>query len=170
MTCRAGRGSGQAGRTGFDVHEVPPAASVRRGGSCSEQSRGLRRVGRLEAMRRPPSRLAVILALTSLAACTTVHIHNSDGSLSTSQGFGILSVAIPRNPSGLLVDARGVGLLRIGDSLSLGYVEQKMAFLTDECRVVFWIESAEQAEAVTRLVGNVDAMCMVGPGSTDKPQ
>jgi len=113
----------------------------------------------------------VILALTPLAACTTVHIHNGDGSISTSQGFGILSVAIPVNQPGLLIDARGVGLLSMGDSLSLGYTEQKMALLTDACRVVFWIDSTEQAEAVTRLIGSrgsLDAMCMVGPGSLEE--
>lgn len=112
-----------------------------------------------------------MLALTLLAARTTVHIHHRDGSINTSQGFGIFSVAIPANQAGLLIDARGFGLLSMGDSLSLGYAEQKMALLTDACRVVFWIESTEQAEAVTRLVGgrgSVDAMCTVGPGSLDK--
>ena len=106
--------------------------------------------------------LVMILSLTSLAACTTVHIHNGDGSISTTHGFGVLSVAIPSTQSGLLIDARGFGLLSMGNSLSLGYVEQKVALLTDSCRVVFWIDNAEQAAAVTRLLGSLDGICTVG--------
>lgn len=54
----------------------------------------------------------MILSLTSLAACTTVHIHHSDGSIGTCNGFGMLSVAIPSNPPRLLIAARGFGLLK----------------------------------------------------------
>jgi len=109
--------------------------------------------------------ILMFLSLALVTACTTVHIHNSDGSISTSNGFGMLSVAIPSNQPELLIEARGFGLLSMGDSLTLGYAEQKMALLTDSCRVVFWIDNSQQVEAVTRLLGSLDGICTVGDGS-----
>lgn len=105
--------------------------------------------------------IIIFSAALCVCGCTSVHVHHKDGSINTTRGFGIINVSMSEKNSGYIIDAKGVGLVKIGSNLTLGYTKQKIAALDNSCRVIFWLEDVAQTEKVVGLLKNIGDSCIV---------
>jgi len=104
---------------------------------------------------------AAIALSSTLLGCASIHIHNKDGAVKTTQGFGIVDISIPDGNPDVLVDAKGVGIIKIGSNFTIGYTQQKLAALSASCKVVFWIEDSAQSEKVVELLKSIGDSCIL---------
>jgi len=102
----------------------------------------------------------VLWLAISLTACSSVHIHRLDGSVDVSQGFGVVNIVTPENMP-LVVNVDGVGVHLLSDSFFLGYSRVSAAYLDESCRVVFWIDSTEQAKNIATLLSDIKDSCFI---------
>ncbi|MCF6355596.1 MAG: hypothetical protein L3J26_10945 [Candidatus Polarisedimenticolaceae bacterium] len=104
---------------------------------------------------------ALLIAFLAMQGCTSVHIYEQAGGVRTEQGFGVLNISFPEEQSGSITETEGLGITRIGNSMTIGYLKQKTALLDESCRVVFWIENEAQSQEIVELLDRVEGGCIV---------
>ncbi|GEM_PF-6152079 len=106
-------------------------------------------------------KFAILTVFLVVQGCTSVHIYEQEGGVRTEQGIGVLNISFPEKQSGLMIETEGLGITRIGNSMTIGYLKQKTALLDESCRIVFWIEDEAQAQEIIKLLDTVDGGCVI---------
>lgn len=101
---------------------------------------------------------SLIAAGASSAACTQVHVHESDGKTRIEQRFGIVSIERGTPQQAMLVYIEGIGLSRIQNDLTLGWHRADFAVLPHDCHLIVWARSESQVRAaIDALQGGAGA-------------
>ena len=105
--------------------------------------------------------LGVSGAILPLVGCTTVRIESTvdPAVVRMERHWGVLAVDLPDAASSYVAEVRSFGFSRSPFGWTAGYARQNWAALDDECRVVVWVLTREDLEAVRQLASNSAGLC-----------
>lgn len=100
-------------------------------------------------------------AIVALVGCTTIRIESTvdPASVRMERHWGVLAVDLGGARSPYVADVSSFGLLRSPFGWTAGYARQNWAALDDECRVVVWVFTRDDLEAVRQLASNNAGLC-----------
>ena len=74
---------------------------------------------------------------------------------------GFLSLDLPPDANGHLLEAEGFGLLQTPEAFIAGYHSVSLLTISDSCHVILWIESEEQLKLLDELLRDHKDICAV---------
>ncbi|WP_422021652.1 hypothetical protein [Pyruvatibacter mobilis] len=102
----------------------------------------------------------LVVAAHMAASCTTVTIHDSAGGTRVSSHFGIVDIAPAAEGQGRVVEVESIGMAFAEKDFVLGYHAASYAQLpTDDCRVIAWIENADDLAALEQQAADLPGIC-----------
>ena len=117
--------------------------------------------GALRCCSRGPHAAALVtsaLALLACTACTTVRIVDATGSTIVKRSFGIARIMIaPSSRAVVSADVVAFGYVSTPLGVAVGFEKGSVLMADQNCRVVFFIRSTEQAQFVRNALRNIAA-------------
>ena len=105
------------------------------------------------------SMLVVLLGHT--AACTTVTIIEKSGHVKVERALGFVSIKLSPGAEALLSELSVLGFVATPLGISIGYAHERLAVLSDSCKIVIWLNNKEQLNNFHRLFSESDELCPV---------
>jgi hypothetical protein len=105
-----------------------------------------------------------LIGLLLLTACTTVHVHNTDGKVDVSSHFGIVYINVQPGEHVVIIDTRALGLSRAARTFNVGYLGEKIVLAEDDCRLILFEPKTEQVEKLVEMLKGQDSLCILGKG------
>jgi hypothetical protein len=90
-----------------------------------------------------------------------VEIHSADGQVRIERHLGFVSIELPPEIASRVVHLKGVGLVSIGFATTLGYADTTLVTLGTECRLLVWIDNAQQIDQLHSVLPDTGNLCVV---------
>lgn len=107
--------------------------------------------------------LALLALITLQSACTVITIHDSEGFTRIERKIGIAHITLAPTVAAAVSEVRSFGLVSGPMGVQAGLAWNRIAAASESCRVILWIEDAEQLDERTwRQINEAKNVCTVG--------
>ena len=107
--------------------------------------------------------LSALCMVVWLGACTRIVIQDPGDAVRVTDHFGFAAITFAEAEQPVLLDADGTGLITVSGQVVLGHHRINAAILpVEDCRIVVWLTSPEDAAALRQLIGDPGSICTIG--------
>jgi hypothetical protein len=101
------------------------------------------------------------LIVTAPSGCTIIEIADSDGATRIERRVGFTSITVRPTREAVVARLRSFGLANTPLGFTAGYAMHQLAALGTDCRVVFWVESEQEIQALKKLAPTLREVCII---------
>ncbi len=114
--------------------------------------------------------ILTLVAALMFGGCAIVHIDSADGRTTVQKHFGVLGIKVEPAKGTQVVEATGVGLTVMQNSMTLGYQDVNTVQLGRDCLAAFIINNKEQLLNAEKVAREVSSVCAVDGDSRFKQE
>lgn len=106
--------------------------------------------------------LTLLAAAASQTACTVVTIHDAEGHTRIERNIGIANIILAPTVSATVAEVKSFGFVSGPLGAQAGFSWNRIAAASAGCRVIVWLETAEQLnDELRREIEQVNGVCWV---------
>lgn len=104
--------------------------------------------------------LFTLLILMFFTACTTLHIHKSDGEVCVSNHFGIIFIKVQPGDSTMIIDTKAFGISKAVDAYNIGYLDETVVLAEDDCRLIIFKPNLNEIQNLIEMLDGQTSICV----------
>ncbi len=111
---------------------------------------------------------AAATLVAACAGCTSITIAERDGTVRTCNAFGFPNIELSPGKEAMVAEITSLGYHSGPLGISVGFNHSQFALLGEDCRIVVWMRSPEDAKQLNQLLGERPGICAASINPEEK--
>ncbi len=112
--------------------------------------------------------LRILVLSLFLLGCTTVKITDKTGSVTVEREFGVIKLSATPKEGAVYADISLIGYATTPLGQVLGYSEQSIAIMSENCKLVLWVGNSTNPSVVNELLRENESICVINSNKLEE--